>query len=68
MQDHFNGDKETRAKPRVVTVEEQLAHAAEFLAWKASGGREGAAGDPSKVHGVKRVSILFRLSYWKVSI
>ena len=67
MQDHFNGARETRVKPRAMTVDEQLEYAAEFEAWKANGGREGTAGDPSKVHGIKRVSILFRLPYWKVS-
>ena len=30
MQDHFNGAQKTRAKPRAVTVEEQLAHAAAY--------------------------------------
>ena len=30
MQDHFNGARETRAKPRAVTVEEQLAHAVAY--------------------------------------
>ena len=68
MQDHFNRTRETRSKLRVVTIEEQLAHEAEYQAWKANGNREGALGDPSKVHGVKCMSILFRLPYWKVSI
>ena len=56
------------SKPRAVTVEEQLVHAVEYQAREANGNREGALGDPSKVHGVKRMSILFRLPYWKVSI
>lgn len=68
MKDHFNGALETRPKPRVITAEDQLAHAAEFAAWKEAGHREGAAGDPSKLHGVKRASSLNRLPYWKVSL
>ena len=43
-------------------------HAAAYETWKANGNREGSARDPSKIHGVKRISILFRLLYWKVSI
>jgi len=45
-----------------------LAHVAEFEVWKASKNREGGGGDPSKVHGVKCMSILFKLPYWKVSL
>jgi hypothetical protein len=66
MKGHFNGEMENRTKPQPVSVEEQLRHAIEYEAWKAAGNREGSAGDPSKVHGVKRTSILFRLTYWKV--
>jgi hypothetical protein len=66
MKGHFNGEMENRTKPQPVSVEEQLRHAVEYEAWKAAGNREGSAGDPSKVHGVKRTSILFRLTYWKV--
>ena len=59
---------EHRGKPRVVSVEEQLQHAEEYEAWKATGNRDGAPGDPSKVHGVKRKSIFYMLPYWKVSL
>lgn len=67
MKDHFNGVVENRPKPRVVTVENQIRHALECEAWKASGNRAGAPGDPSKIYGLKRLSILFRLPYWRVS-
>ena len=30
------------------------------------GNKEGAIGDPSKTHGVKRRNILHNLPYWKV--
>jgi hypothetical protein len=67
FKDHFNGEVERRPKPGPVSVEEQLRHALEYDSWKAAGNTPGTAGDPSKVHGVKRTSILFRLPYWKVS-
>ena len=68
MKDHFNGAQETRSKPPAITMEEQLQHALDCKAWRAAGHRDGTAGDPSKVHGVKRLSILYRLPYWKVSV
>jgi hypothetical protein len=46
-----------------VTMEEQLRNAAEYAAWKEAWNKEGSAGDPSKAHGIKRRSILFRLPY-----
>ena len=66
MKDHFNSLMENQLKPRPVTVEDQIRHAEEYTAWKAAGNRNGAPEDPSRVHGVKRLSILYRLSYWKV--
>ena len=63
MKDHFNGAQETRPKPLAITVEEQLQHALDCEAWRAAGHKDGAAGDPSKVHGVKRLSSLYRLPY-----
>ena len=38
----------------------------EYQIWLCDGNKEGAAGDPSKAHGVKRRSILYNLPYWKV--
>jgi hypothetical protein len=49
-----------------VTGEEQLHNAAQYQAWRDAGNRPGDPGDPSKVHGVKRTSILNRLPYWEV--
>jgi hypothetical protein len=66
MVDHFNGQVENRDRPNIVFVEDQLTHGAEYEAWKQAGHREGSVGNLSKVHGVKRTSILFTLSYWKV--
>ena len=67
MKDHFNGREEVRGKPSVVTAEEQVSRANEYQKWLDKGNREGGVGDPSKVHGVKRKSILHNLPYWKVS-
>jgi hypothetical protein len=66
MKAHFNGAVENRQKPRAVSIDEQLQYVAEYEAWKAARNKEGASGDPSKAHGVKRRSILYRLPYWKV--
>jgi hypothetical protein len=66
MEGHFNGEAEDRGRPRVVTMGEQMQRAQEFQAWKSAGNRDGAPGDPSREHGVKKLSILFRLPYWKV--
>jgi hypothetical protein len=68
MKNHFNGAMENKPKPMAITIEEQLVYAAEYEAWKASRNIKGSANDPSKIHGVKRMSILFRLPYWKVSL
>jgi hypothetical protein len=66
MKDLFDGCLENRCRPPPVTVEEQMQHAANYEAWKDAGHREAGARDPCKVHGVKRLSILYRLPYWKV--
>lgn len=63
MKDRFDGRIEGRDMPIRISGEEQLQHAEEYVLWKASGVRDG---DPSKVHGVKRASILNTLPYWKV--
>ena len=66
MKEHFNGRIEVRGKPNVVNADEQVQRATEYQTWLDAGNKEGAAGDPSKTHGVKRRSILHNLPYWKV--
>ena len=66
MNGHFNGREETRGKPNTVTAEEQLHSANSYENWLRAGNKEGGVGDPSKTHGVKRKSILYKLPYWKV--
>jgi hypothetical protein len=66
MKEYFNGEVESHTKPRAISMEEHLQYAVEYEAWKEAGNRGGAAGDPSKLYGVKNTSILYRLPYWKV--
>jgi hypothetical protein len=68
MKDHFNGRMEVRGKPNVVNANEQVQRATEYQTWLDAGNKDGAAGDPSKIHGVKRRSILHNLPYWKVYV
>jgi hypothetical protein len=49
-----------------MTVHKQLPYAAEYQVWRDAENRPGVPGDPSKVHGVKRTSILNWLPYWEV--
>ena len=66
MKDHFNGRMEERGPPTVVTGAEQAQRGVEYQAWLSEGNKEGSVGDPSKLHGVKRRSVLHDLPYWKV--
>ena len=61
MKAHFDGEIENRPKPHAITIEEQIQHALECEAWRAKIGRDGVGADPSKIHGLKRLSILFKL-------
>jgi hypothetical protein len=67
IKDHFNGLVEDCQRLNIVSVKEQLQHAADYEAWKETSISKGSVGDPSKIHGVKRRSIFFILTYWKVS-
>jgi hypothetical protein len=66
MKEHFDGKMEAHDKLVPVTMQEQVRCAVEYQAWRDAGNKAGAAGDPSKVHGVKRISILNWLPYWEV--
>lgn len=68
MNIHFTGKVEERQKPPVVTASQQLQYAMDYESWIKAGNRDGAAGDPSKIYGVKRKSILYTLPYWEVCI
>jgi hypothetical protein len=64
--EHFNSEVESHPKPKAISLEEQLQHAARYKAWKAAGNISSVVSDPSKIHGVKGASILYRPPYWKV--
>ena len=66
MKEYFDGNIETHGKLELVTIHEQLCYAIEYQTWRNAGNRLGAHGDPSKVHSIKRTSILNRLPYWEV--
>jgi hypothetical protein len=66
MKEHFDGNMETHGKPDPMTIEEQLRNAVQYQAWRDAGNRPGVPKDPSKLHGMKRTSILKRLPYWEV--
>ena len=66
MKDHFNGRMEERGPPKVVTGDEQALRGVQYQDWLGNGNKDGSDGDPSKIHGVKRRSILHDLPYWKV--
>jgi hypothetical protein len=68
MKDHFNGRIEERGPPTMVTGEEQAQRGGEYQDWLEKGNKEGSVGDPLKLHGVKRRSLLHDLPYWKVCI
>lgn len=68
MVEHYNGREEDRGKPTVVSAEEQVQRAYEYETWLLEGNKEGGVGDPSKVNGVKRKSILHNVPYWKVLV
>ena len=63
----FNGLQEKGVSNSRMTGEDVLQFAQERNSYLASGGRAESPDDPVRKHGVKRLSILFSLPYWKVS-
>lgn len=62
----FNGMTELRNAPKRVTADEIIRRADSRTRWIAHGGKAGHTEYPVRRHGVKRKSILFRLTYWEV--
>jgi hypothetical protein len=62
----FDGSVEERRAPTVVTATDTIRWAEERKRWLRAGGAP-ARDDPALRTGVKRLSILFRLPYWKVN-
>ena len=65
MKNHFNDHVEERGPSTVVTADEQTKRGVQYQDWLGKGKKDGRDGDPSKIHGVKKNSILHDLSYWK---
>ncbi len=65
---HFDNKVEYKSRPLMPTTQEMLSRAAVTRTWIDSGFAQGAQGDPSKDHGVKRRSILYDLPCFVVSI
>jgi hypothetical protein len=63
----FDGKEEWEACPLRVTGEDTLRWGAVREAWKEDGGTPQHA-DPTRQYGIKKVSGLYRLWYWRVSI
>jgi hypothetical protein len=61
----FDGVRETDLPPRKVVVVDIYKEAELRAQWFVGGGRP-IKEDPTKRIGIKRVSILFELEYWKV--
>jgi hypothetical protein len=59
---------ETRLKPKIVTIDEQLTWVAQYRTWLELSSRDGGVGDPSKEHRVKCQNVLYDLPYWLIHI
>ena len=66
MKDHFNGGMGEQEPPTIVTVDEQIQWGIQYQVWLEKRNKDGSDGDPSKIHEVKRRSILHDLPFWKV--
>ena len=62
----FNGESEFNPPPIRPSGRDIKERGEERVSFLGFGGQEDDDDDPVKVHGVKRSSILFELSYWKV--
>lgn len=63
----FNGLQDKGVSNSRMTGEDVLHFAKERDSYLASRGRVEGPDDPARTHGVKKLSILFSLPYWKVS-
>jgi hypothetical protein len=63
---HFDGKLEIRPPPVTTVASDIIQWAEEKRQYDAAGGKSDGPDDPYKKYGVKRLSIFFRLPYWKV--
>lgn len=66
----FDGTEEIRAPPRSLNGQDIVRHAKARERWLVAGddNREGGESDPVHQSGVKRLSVLYSLPYWQVSL
>lgn len=64
--EHFRGGVDHNPPPPLITGAEVIEWGAEREAFLKDGGTRNSPNDPVHRHGIKRVSVLFRLPYWKV--
>jgi hypothetical protein len=64
----FNGRPELRSRPRTMSGEDVIRYAAWRQVYLDLGGKEDAKDDPVHFTGVKRLSALYELPYWKVIV
>jgi len=64
----FDGNSEMRPPPGRPSGHDILHMGEERVAYIDSGGRQDREDDPVKQHGVKKVSALYELPYWAVSL
>ena len=64
----FNGEEEHRPRPKPMSGEDVIRYAAWRESYLQMGGRENGPNDPVHVTGVKRLSALYELDYWQVSL
>jgi hypothetical protein len=57
MKGHFNGQLETRSKPKSIIAKEQLETMTKYQSWLKSSNRDGGVGDRSEQHGVKLMGL-----------
>ena len=62
----FGNETESRRQPRRPTPTEIFERAAEYKTWLDAGNMAGGENDPSRWHGVKRISCFYELPYFKV--
>jgi hypothetical protein len=63
----FNGKLEDRMKPVRMSATETIRCAKQWQQYIRNGGRRGGPDDPVHIHGIKQLSCLYQLEYWKVN-
>jgi hypothetical protein len=65
--DAFDNESNDDIEQEPLTGNQTIRRSKQSEAYIESGGTKNDEGFPAKEHGVKRVSALYQLSYWRVS-